>query len=54
MFYASGLFSTIVILTKRFFTIVISTKRSAWKDLSLNVLSGVSPDIKPCCYYEKI
>ena len=27
MFYASGLFSTIVILTKRFFTIVILTKR---------------------------
>ena len=43
MFYASGLFSTIVILTKHFFTIVILTKhfftiviltkRSAWKDL---------------------
>lgn len=26
MFYASGLFSTIVISTKRFFTIVILTK----------------------------
>ncbi len=37
-----------------FYLNVILTKRSAWKDLGLNVLSGVSPDIKPCCYYEKI